>query len=312
MTILTIFLEVKSIRSVIRVYPWHNRAPMNRSAIKLLRSIRNAGLVALGPVDYLARMAKGKTDLPPLHLRRYVGPLRSFESSGSEFMEYLRSLAGLRPDERVLDIGCGCGQMALHLKNYLNENGSYAGVDIHGPSIRWCQQKIAPRHNNFHFAHIDVLNLAYNPNAAHRAETYQFPFEDHSFELILLKSVFTHMRPLEVSNYVSEVARMLKNDGRCLATFFLLNDEQAALAKEGANDPAFNYGEGEWRYVRQDSPESTVAYDENFVRQLLEKYGLEVKKRSYGSWSGRGDGLSYQDILIIRHKKAQKAQKAIQ
>lgn len=285
---------------------------MNRNAIKFLRYVRNAGLTALGPVDYVARVVKGKTDLPPLHLRRYVGPLRSFESSGAEFMAYLRSLAGLRPDERVLDIGCGCGQMALHLKNYLNETGSYAGVDIHGPSIRWCRQKIARRHQNFHFAHIDVRNLAYNPNAAHSAETYQFPFEDHTFDLILLKSVFTHMRPLEVSNYVGEVARLLKNDGRCLATFFLLNDEQAALARKGANDLAFNYGEGEWRYVRQDSPESAVAYDESFVLQLLEKYGLAVKKRIYGRWSGREDGLSYQDIFIIRHKKAQEAQKEIQ
>ena len=276
---------------------------MNRNAIKLLRYVRNAGLVALGPVDYVARVVKGKADLPPLHLRRYVGPLRSFESSGAEFMGHLRSLAGLRPDERVLDIGCGCGQMALHLKNYLNETGSYAGVDIHGPSIRWCRQKIALQ--NFHFAHIDVRNLAYNPNAAHSAETYRFPFEDHSFDLILLKSVFTHMRPLEVSNYVREVARLLKNDGRCLATFFFLNEEQRALATKGSNDLSFNYGEDEWRYMREDSPESAVAYDETFVMQLLEKYGLEVKKKNYGRWSGRADGLSYQDILIIRHKKAQ-------
>src|SRR5829696_4204738 len=208
---------------------------MTRNTIKLLRSIRNAGLVALGPVDYLARAVKGKTELPPLHLRRYVGPLRSFESSGIEFMGYLRSLTALRPDQRVLDVGCGCGQMALHLKNYLNENGRYVGVDIHRPSIRWCQQTIARSHNNFHFAHINVRNLAYNPNAAHGAETYQFPFEDRSFDLILLKSVFTHMRPAEVSNYVSEVARLLKKNGRCLATFFLLNDEQAMLT----NDLAF-------------------------------------------------------------------------
>jgi ubiquinone/menaquinone biosynthesis C-methylase UbiE len=278
-----------------------SRTGMNRNAVKFLRYVRNTGLVALGPLDYLARAVKGKADLPPLHLRRYVGPLRSFESSGAEFMEYLRSLAGLRRGERVLDIGCGCGQMALHLKNYLDEGGSYAGVDIHGPSIRWCRQKIAQRHKNFHFAHIDVRNLAYNPSGAQRAETYQFPFEDRSFDLILLKSVFTHMRPLEVSNYVGEVARLLKNDGRCLATFFLLNDEQARLA----NDLAFNYGEGEWRYVHEHSPESAVAYDEHFIMTLLEQYGLAVEKKIYGTWSGREDGLSYQDILILRSQKAQ-------
>jgi ubiquinone/menaquinone biosynthesis C-methylase UbiE len=271
---------------------------MKRKAIKLLRSIRNAGLVALGPADYFKRVVNGKADLPPLHLRRYVGPLQSFESSGAEFMGYLRSLAGLRPDERVLDIGCGCGQMALHLKNYLNENGSYVGVDIHRPSIRWCEQNIARRHQNFRFAHIDVCNLAYNPNGTQSGEAYRFPFADRSFDLILLKSVFTHMRPAEISNYIAEVARLLKTDGRCLATFFLLNKEQAA--RKGANDLAFNYGAGEWRYVHEHSPESAVAYDESFVMQLFEKYDLAVEKKIYGRWSGREDGLSYQDILYVR------------
>ena len=281
---------------------------MNRNTIRLLRSIRNAGLVALGPVDYAVRALNCKAGLPPLHLRRYVGPLGSFESSGAEFMGYLRSLAELQTNERVLDIGCGCGQMALHLKNYLDENGSYVGVDIHRPSISWCEHNIARRHQNFRFAHIDVRNLAYNPNATQRAEAYRFPFEDRSFDLILLKSVFTHMRPAEISNYLSEVARLLKSEGRCLATFFLLNDEQAALAGRGANDLAFTFGEGEWRYVHEHSPESAVAYDEVFVMQLLDKYGLVVEKKLYGRWSGRDDGLSYQDILIISHKKPKDAQ----
>jgi hypothetical protein len=101
------------------------------------------------------------------------------------------------------------------------------------------------------------------------------------------------MRPAEVSNYLREVARLLNANGRCLATFFLLNDEQAALAKQGANTLPFDYGEGVWRYRYELSPESAVAYDESFVRHLLEQYGLALRESRYGSWSGRKDGLSY-------------------
>lgn len=275
---------------------------MTPKTIKFLRAGRHAALLALSPLDYLFRVLNNKTDLPPLYLRRYVGPLRSFESSGAEFMGHLRLIAGLRPQERVLDIGCGCGQMALHLTNYLDEGGRYAGVDIHGPSIRWCQRKIARRYSNFEFAHIDVRNFTYNPHGAHRAEAYRLPYADGSFDLILLKSVFTHMRPPEVSNYLKEVSRLLSDKGRCLATFFLLNEEQARLANDGLNTLPFDYGEGVWRYRYEHSPESAAAYDESFVRQTIDEHGLTLKRVSYGSWTGRKDGLSYQDVLLIEKR----------
>lgn len=276
-----------------------------QSTINLMRSCRHLALLALSPLDYVSRLLKDQEDLPPLHLRRYVGPLATFESSGVEFMRYLHLLAELRPDERVLDIGCGCGQMALHLEDYLNDTGSYVGVDIHLPSIRWCQKTIGARRSNFQLEHIDVRNLAYNSSGAHRAEAYRFPFEEQSFDLILLKSVFTHMRPAEVSNYLREVARLLKSNGRCLATFFLLNQEQARLSHAGANALSFKHGEGVWRYTHEHSPESAVAYDETYVMELLTQHGLALKAPIYyGHWAGRKDGLSYQDILLVQKSPA--------
>ena len=218
-------------------------------------------------------------------------------------MTYLSLLAELQPSERVLDIGCGCGLMALYLNDYLDENGSYVGLDIHRASIRWCQKEISTRRSNFQFAHIDVRSMAYNPKGIHEAASYEFPYENHSFDVILLKSVFTHIRPPEVDNYLRQVSRLLTAKGRCLATFFILNDEQAMLARDGKNALVFNHGDGPWRYVYEHSPESAAAYQERYVMELLEQNGLALKSPIYyGRWSGRKDGLSFQDILLLGKK----------
>lgn len=274
-------------------------------AFRVLRACRAAALYALEPLDWAARALNGRRDQPPLRLRRYVGPLRSFESSGAEFMSYCRLLVGLRPAERVLDVGCGCGLMALQLKDYLDARGGYTGLDIHAPSVEWCRRRISPAHPNFEFARIDVQSDAYNPRGRHAAEEYVFPYADESFDVVLLKSVFTHLRPGAVENYLKEVARLLSPGGRALATFFLLDERQEALRREGLNRIEFKYGEGVWRHAYRESPESAVAYREDFVLGLLDRHGLALKRPViYGSWSGRREGLSFQDMLLLERAPA--------
>jgi SAM-dependent methyltransferase len=271
-----------------------------RPLVNLLRACRHFALLSLTPFDYLSRALNGKADFPPLHLRRHVGPLRTFEASGAEFMAYLRLLVAMGPGERILDVGCGCGLMALYLKDYLDGRGGYAGVDIHRPSVEWCRAHIGREHQQFQFKHIDVRSLAYNPRGEQGGESFVFPYDPHSFDVVLLKSVFTHIRPAEVENYLRETARLLKEGGRCLATFFLLNREQRALAAEGRGALKFGFGGGEWRYVYEHSPESASAYEESYILGLLAEHGLRLREPVYyGTWSGREDGLSFQDVLVI-------------
>ena len=240
--------------------------------------------------------------MPPLSLRRYVGPLRSFESSGAEFFGHLRDIVGLHPDESILDIGCGCGLMALQLARFLDREGRYAGVDIHHPSIKWCVKNISSRHNNFEFARVDVRNAVFNPRGTPAAE-FHFPYEDHTFDVVLVKSVFTHMRAPEIDNYFGEIARLLKDQGRCLATFFLLNNEQAELKQRGRNQISFDFGDDVSRYAYQNSPESAIAHRESFVRELMAKHRLTLMRPvMYGTWSGLRDGMSFQDMLLIQRR----------
>jgi cyclopropane fatty-acyl-phospholipid synthase-like methyltransferase len=40
--------------------------------------------------------------------------------TGKEFLRYFVDLAGLKPDQAVLDVGCGKGRMAVSLTHYLS------------------------------------------------------------------------------------------------------------------------------------------------------------------------------------------------
>lgn len=248
--------------------------------------------------DYLVRAAQGKLHLPPRWLRD-VGP-SDFEATGREFLDLFIRLGQLRPDERVLDIGCGCGRMAIPLTGYLNRQGSYVGLDITAAPISWCQEHITPQHPNFHFSHIDLYNQRYNPAGRYLARDYVFPFEPESFDFIFLTSVFTHMLPDDVAQYLREIARLLRPKGRAFITVFLLNEAQQALAQQGRNDINFQYSAGPYRTRNESVPESAIAYDEAFLRQLIAGVGLTISDPiHYGRWSGGQPGLSYQDIMLL-------------
>ena len=94
---------------------------------------------------------------------------------------------------------------------------------------------------------------------------------------------------------------MLRPYGRGFFTFFLLNETQQSLAKQERNDINFEYGTGPCRMRDESIPESAVAYDETYLIELLAECGLGAHGPVYyGIWSGRHDGLSYQDILLVQ------------
>ena len=70
----------------------------------------------------------------------------NFQAVGAEFLGHFIRKGGLRPDSRVLDIGCGIGRMAVPLTQYLDTaTGSYRGIDPVAGGINWCRQTISRR-----------------------------------------------------------------------------------------------------------------------------------------------------------------------
>jgi SAM-dependent methyltransferase len=222
-----------------------------------------------------------------------------FRRDGDEFLRYFVELGGLAPHHRVLEIGCAIGRKALPLTRFLDERGSYDGFDIVGVGIDWCQRNVTPRFPRFRFQRADVYNALYHERGRFRAAQYRFPFDDARFEFAFATSVFTHMLPDDLANYVRETARVLATGGRCLASFLLLDDAAQRSIDAGQSPLTLRHPFGACRTESAEVREAAVGYAVPFVRETFAAAGLRViEPIRFGSWSGRAGGTSFQDIVV--------------
>lgn len=239
-----------------------------------------------------------KDDLLPPRGRIDIGS-GDFKVVGEEFMNYFRDLCQIRPEASVLDVGCGIGRMAIPLTKFLNMKGVYEGFDIVRDDINWCQKKITSKYPNFHFQVADVYNKDYNPVGKFKASEFRFPYDDEKFDFVFLTSVFTHMLPDDVENYLSEIKRVMKVGTRNLITYFLLNDESTNLMKSGKSTLDFRYHFGKYSSTHKRVPEAVIAFNEEYIKQLYSKHGFHIiQPIHYGFYCQREKYLSYQDIII--------------
>lgn len=260
--------------------------------------------VAVDRLDALADFIMANRYLPvPPKERNFVGD-GDYKAIGVEFLRHFVSLGGLRPNERVLDIGCGIGRMALPLTLYLDpESGSYEGVDIVAEGIAWCQRAISRAYPNFRFRHLDLRNELYNPNGSGSAASVRFPFKDGSFDFIIMTSVLTHLGAAEMAAYAAECGRLLAANGRCFVTAFLMNDHARRDLAQGRGRIGFKHDDPgpEFQGV-PDAPMAAVAFEENFLLAAFRRAGLRRRRPArYGSWTGRKSAV-FQDICIFERE----------
>lgn len=241
---------------------------------------------------------KQKNSMIPPDALVFVGN-GNFTEVGAEFLRHFINIGRLKPDDDVLDVGCGIGRMAIPLTHFLSKDGSYEGFDIVPVGIKWCRDRITAKHQNFNFLLADIHNNTYHPPGKYKAAEYVFPYRDNKFDFVFLTSVFTHLLPADMENYLSEISRVLKNGGTCFITYFLLNDESRKQIKAGLSTLDFRFEIDGCLTIDKESPEAAIAFDEQFVRHLFDKYDLKLREPiHHGTWCGRKDGLTYQDVIV--------------
>ena len=150
---------------------------------------------------------------PPKTHGRLIRWARSYDvlirvfSFGREraFREKVVDLAGIKPGETVLDVGCGTGTLTMVAKERAGSDGTVHGIDAAPEMIREAQRKAAR----------DGLDIRFQT-----ALIEELPFPDDSFDVVLSSLMLHHLPPDLKRRGIAEIARLLNPGGRFFAVDF--------------------------------------------------------------------------------------------
>ena len=122
-----------------------------------------------------------------------------FETMGTLEMQVLR-LFGLKPEDSVIDVGCGTGRLAVQLSNWLR--GPYLGTDV-VPALLDHARALC-RRDDWKFVATDGQMI---------------PAPAASVDFVCFFSVLTHISHEESWQYIQEAVRVLKPGGKLVCSF---------------------------------------------------------------------------------------------
>ena len=137
--------------------------------------------------------------------REAVGGL--WEEMGRMQFDFLAN-QGLKPDHKLLDIGCGSMRGGVHFVSYL-ENGKYYGVD--------CNKALVDAGRN----ELETQGLLWKDPILEEISDFAFVRLGAKFDFLLAQSVFTHLDLNSIMRCLVNVTKVMNPLGRFYATFFL-------------------------------------------------------------------------------------------
>lgn len=155
--------------------------------------------------------------------------------------------------------------------------------------VSWCKANISHRYPPFQFRHCDIANVSYNPHGSGNGLGVLTDLPGHSFDLIVATSLFTHLMPAMMEQYIELCAHLLAPGGAVYASFFLFGG--TTHRQPDRCGILFPHDYGIYRTNRSDRPTNAVAFRGDYVLGVAQSNGLLLKEPvRYG----------LQDILVFK------------
>lgn len=190
---------------------------------------------------YLEAYRQNTDDLVREDPQAAIGSL--WEEVGQLQLDYLKA-HGLRPGERLFDLGCGTLRAGRLLIRYL-DTGGYTGMDMSGEALAAAEALIdreGVRDRQPVLLHNPSGNLDFRELAGAR------------FDVVLAQSVFTHLLEEHIDVCFANIHRVLAPAGR----FFFTYAEADSFTRRSVKD---------------------FSYPLSFFQQLGARHGLTVEGR---------------------------------
>lgn len=131
--------------------------------------------------------------------------------------------SGIKPGQRVLEIGCGSGAYTTFVARAVGPEGTVEALDIQPAMLKQLEKKLDLPENQ------DIKNIR-----SHLASAHELPFEDGSIDLVYLITVLPEIP--DQGKALAEIKRVLKPEGiLAVSEFFPDPDYQLSktTAKQG-------------------------------------------------------------------------------
>lgn len=120
----------------------------------------------------------------------------------------LEATVGIKPDDEILEIGCGVGRVGMALAPLCK---SWIGCDVSGNMLKHAEKRLS-KFKNVRLIEISGFDLK--------------PVADASVDVVYCTVVFMHLEEWDRYNYVLEAYRVLRPGGRVYIDNFSLCSEE--------------------------------------------------------------------------------------